>query len=413
MSPGAAAAPAWWQDRERLRRFVCDLLAGELARERRATPPHAAPWADALKLDADLGVDSLERLGLAAAVNEALHLHVSGIEDALLMQRELGGWLDVAEQGLACHDRQLTFRTSGSTGVPRPCVHDLARLEAEAAWHARNLAGTRRVLSAVPSHHIYGFLFNLLLPRALGLHASDVVDLRTRSPGWLARHAVAGDLVVGHPVYWQAVQRAVPWLAEGVVGVTSTAPCPDALAEDLARSGLRRLLQVYGSTETAGIATREAAAEPFTLMPGWALPDDAAEGGALWRDGVDAPVPIPDEIERIGERQFRVGARRDGAVQVGGVNVYPQQVAAVLRQHPRVADASVRLMTPEEGTRLKAFIVPREIAGAQAQPALEAELRAWVDHYLSVPNRPRALTFGPALPRTQEGKLADWSIEPL
>ena len=46
--------------------------------------------------------------------------------------------------------------------------------------HARELArlvpGRRRILSAVPAHHIYGFLFSVLLPQDLGLSADAVID---------------------------------------------------------------------------------------------------------------------------------------------------------------------------------------------------------------------------------------------
>ncbi len=71
-----------------------------------------------------------------------------------------------------------------------------------------------------------------------------------------------------------------------------------------------------------------------------------------------------------------------------------------------MANAAVRGATLDDGGRLKAFIVPRdaEVDGA----ALLERLRAWAAERLTVPERPQAYRIGPALPRTEMGKLADW-----
>jgi 4-coumarate--CoA ligase len=110
-----------------------------------------------------------------------------------------------------------------------------------------------------------------------------------------------------------------------------------------------------------------------------------------------------------GERSFRPDGRIDAAVQVGGVNVFPAYVADVLRMHPQVADASVRLMRADEGARLKAFVVPRaEDADADA---LARDLDAFAAARLHAPERPAAYTFGARLPRQASGKAADWIID--
>ena len=79
----------------------------------------------------------------------------------------------------------------------------------------------------------------------------------------------------------------------------------------------------------------------------------------------------------------------------------------VLLAHPLVEDAAVRLMRPDEGQRLKAFVVPRPGAGA----AFAQELRAWADARLAPLERPKAITLGPRLPRGALGKPADWRLE--
>lgn len=392
----------WWRERARLRRYVSDLLAHELASARRsaaALPPR--PWDEALAIDRGLGADSLEVMALAASLAEAIQLERAGIEDALLARRSLGAWVDVATAGLAHFDGEITFRTSGSTGAARRCAHSLATLEAEAEELASVAGPRRRIVAAVPAHHIYGFIFTVLLPRRLGIDEAAVIDVRDRSPAALASRLREGDLVVAHPDWWRAATRALTRWPPGVAGVTSTAPCPGEVAAALEEAGLATLYQVYGASETAGIGWRASHQEPYQLFAGWRRGPHGLE-----RTATGAAFPPPDHLDWIDERHFHVAGRIDGAVQVGGTNVYPGRVREILLRHPGVAEAAVRLMRPEEGARLKAFIVPR--AGAAS---LEGELHGHIERHLAAAERPRALRFGAALPRSATGKLMDWDTD--
>lgn len=396
----------WWEPRGVLRRFVIDLLADEMARHRRAAVPHASMWADYLRLDLDLGADSLELMTLATALAESVHLHESGIEDYLLARRTLGEWVDITATGLARYSERLTFRTSGSSGTPKPCVHALATLQQETRHLATLLPERKRVLCAVPAHHIYGFLFSVLLPARLGLCAEDVIDLRSSTPAWLVRGAQPGDLVIGFPDFWHAVGRTVPELPPGVVGVTSCAPCPDDVSQQVQDAGIERLVHVYGASETGGVGARDSHRKPYTLFPYWQV-----EGGhRLVRqmpDGGQHVSWVQDRLELTGESLFRVGPRLDHGVQVGGINVFPARVRAVLKTHPAVDDVAVRLMRPEEGARLKAFVVPKP--GWERNDILR-ELRALAERELTTTERPKAWRLGERLPTTPAGKLADWDL---
>lgn len=409
--PALAAAAPWWQRPGVLLQWVSDLLADELAHLRpggAALPPR--PWGADLPLGEEgLGLDSMERLSVAAALAEALHIHDSGLEDLLLVRRSLGGWAELAAESLQIAGGRISFRTSGSSGVPKVVCHALADLEQEVAHLATLLPGRARVLTAVPTHHIYGFLFGVLLPARLGL--PPALDMRQRTPQALAAALQPGDLLVSHPAHWALLARHAPALCAGAWGVSSTAPCPDAVAESLAALGLGRLLQVYGSSETAGIGTRSAPGAPYTLMPHWQR--DGAEAGVLLRrhaDGLQAPAPLQDRLQWQADGRFVVAGRLDAAVQVLGTNVFPQRVREVLLQHPGVADAAVRRMRPDEGERLKAFIVPAPGTDAAALPDA---LAAWVQQRLAMPEQPRAFTLGPALPVNAQGKACDWALPAL
>jgi 4-coumarate--CoA ligase (photoactive yellow protein activation family) len=234
-----------------------------------------------------------------------------------------------------------------------------------------------------------------------------VIDIRQAGPAALAGLVRPGDLVVAHPLWWQAAAQSTPAFPADVIGVTSTAPCPDALADSLAAAGLR-LLQVYGSSETAGVGWRDRAGAPFALLPYWTRTDDSASLARTLPDGTVRDYPLQDRLDWPDATHFLPAGRIDAAVQVGGTNVFPAYVADVLMQHPQVREAAVRPMRPDEGQRLKAFVVPAPGADTDA---LRAALPAWAAQRLTTPERPVAWTFGPRLPRQASGKAADWIID--
>jgi 4-coumarate--CoA ligase len=254
----------------------------------------------------------------------------------------------------------------------------------------------------------------VLLPRALGVGPDAVADLRGMSPGAVARRLGSGDLVVGFPDFWRAFAPIASDLPDGIMGVTSTAPCPMEVAQAVADAGVARLVQVYGSSETAGVGWRDAPDQDYHLFPYWEAESDGATLSRRRPDGSRAAYPLQDKLAWSAPDRFRPTGRIDHAVQVGGVNVFPAYVADVLRMHPQVADAAVRLMRPDEGRRLKAFVVPRDGAPLEdgaAAAVLRAELGAWIAQRLSTPERPASYTFGNALPRQASGKASDWIME--
>jgi 4-coumarate--CoA ligase (photoactive yellow protein activation family) len=328
--------------------------------------------------------------------------------DGLLRAATLQQWCECAASNLEVAAGRISFNSSGSTGAPKSCVHQLNMLWQEALFFAGQLPQAQRILHAVPAHHIYGFLFTVLLPLAT---QATLLDARPMLPATLLRHASPGDVIVAYPGYWQAVAMAAPlaW-PTGVTGVTSTAPCPPELAQQLADSGLR-LLEVYGSSETAGVGWRSDARQPYTLLPYWQRNDAAGAGPdvLLRQAGDDAQQrsDCQDLLDWRGDRTFVPAGRRDQAVQVGGVNVYPAQVAALLRQHPGVCDAQVRLMRADEGQRLKAYVVPADDAD---HLLLADDLTRWVRSRLPAAARPVSFTIGAVLPRNHQGKPSDWII---
>lgn len=194
----------------------------------------------------------------------------------------------------------------------------------------------------------------------------------------------------------------------GVTGVSSTAPCPPPLASQLTRSGggLERLVEIYGSSETAGVGWRESPVALFQMMPHWTR-SSTGERDLLRRcaEGQTQATSTQDVLEWLDDRHFRVAGRLDAAVQVGVINVFPKRISAKLLTHPRVWEATLRRMSADAGRRLKAFIVPKR---GTDPGALRSKLEQWANLHLSVAERPKAYTFGGQLPVNENGKECDW-----
>ena len=376
-------------------RIACAVVTAEVRRLRETGHPlpHVDEWLKTLAIgDEGLGLDSMERLAALGALAETFDL-----DDAILGQeppRLIGDWVDLIMRRHASGDGRMIVRTSGSTGSPVACAHAVADLLAEASFFATRLSGRSRVVTLVPAHHLYGIIWTAVLPAVLN------IPVVARTIG-TSLDLAAGDLVIAVPDQWQAMLRLTGHFPDDVVGVSSASPLDDQLAADLLEIGLTRLVDVYGSSETGGIAMRELPETTYELLPRWQLLPLGRDDWQL-RDNKGLHN-LPDHVERVGDRSLRPIGRRDGAVQVGGHNVWPQRVVDVLLSTEGVAAAAVRL---HANGRLKAFIVPD---GSREPGELSIQIERAATDQLSAPERPKSLRFGAALPRNAMGKLEDWA----
>jgi long-chain acyl-CoA synthetase len=450
----AASAPASLRDGD-VRRVLKDLVRAELraASGREIDERVAATWdeADALNAPA-IDLDSLEIIGSAARVTQFFHLHEAPGDESLLETPTLSRWTGIVVRARRARPAlAYTFMTSGSTGEPLACAHGAADLWQEVDSIAGIVGPISRVVSLVPAHHLFGFIFSALLPSAL--HA-EVVDARALSPSAIGEALDERTLLVGVPANLAYVASSVRELRGAKVAVSTGALAP-AVASALAERGWGGMFEFYGSSETSGVAWRRALDDPFTLHPFWRAEasgagsdesDDHAGGGlgagearvsALVRTGPDgcerAPVAPPDRLVIARDGGVRLLGRVDAVLKVGGVRVVASHVERVIAGHAMFggggdlgasttgapttgvsARVAVRLMTQSEGTRLKAFVVPLgdEWRDPAARQKLSAELDAWCAGRLAPAERPRSWTFGEALPVNAMGKRADWPINP-
>lgn len=348
---------------------------------------------------------SAELMAAATEVADRFDLRRHGIEDYLLRRRSLADWAKLVREHGLVPEATVTFYSSGSTGQPQPCPHALADLRAEAADLTDQLATVRRVRLYVPPHHIYGFLWGVVWPALADVPVLD----RSAPPEPLA----PGDLVVSYPDHWAFLAHGDAPFPDGLTGLSSTAPLGRDTAKQLIARGVR-LIELYGSSQTAGIGWRTDPDAPFTLMARWQTPAEDQRGadGAvaqlrLARDGAEQEAQ--DRLEFEPGRRFRLGERRDHAVQVHGINVYPGRVRRLLEELDGVREARVRL-DPKYGA-LSALIVPDDLTALwrhDRRRGLEQHLRAG-SAALSPAEQLVRFVFADKVPKTPQGKEEDWT----
>ncbi|HAS14091.1 MAG TPA: 4-coumarate--CoA ligase, partial [Idiomarina abyssalis] len=117
---------------------------------------------------------------------------------------------------------------------------------------------------------------------------------------------------------------------------------------------------------------------------------------------------LPDSAAWKNDSEFQIKGRVDKAISIRGTNVFPDHVADCLRQHPDIADATVRPLVADEGTGLKAFIV---LQRHSENAMTEQSLKNWLSERLLAAEVPQHISFGKQLPLNTMGKACDWAID--
>ena len=306
--------------------------------------------------------------------------------------------------------------TSGTAGAPR-----LAQLSRPALGAA--VAGSLDALDAsaydpwvacLSPAHIGGLL--VLLRGAFT--GSRITILDRFEPGTLLAEAPEGAHVSLVPTMLERLVRGggdLTRLGTLLIGGAAIDPGLRAAAETLGG----RIVATYGSTETGGgivydgrvfegSQVRIAAGqreEPGaielrgpTIMDGYRA-DPAATADAFTSDGWLRTGDI-GRLDAAG--RLTVRGRADEAIRTGAETVWPDEVEAVLRTHPAVADVAVAGRPDAEwGEHVTAWVVPTN----PADPPVLEQLREFCRDGLARFKAPRDLRVVTSLPRTPSGKV--------
>ena len=313
--------------------------------------------------------------------------------------------------------------TSGSTGQPKAILKSQRQLEAELAvqwslWHSQWQGG--RVLATVSHQHIYGLLFRVLLPLCAGVpFASQNLEFPEQLCQWVADHPGEPWLLVSSPAF---LARLDPKLAATGCRLlySSGGPLPHAAAPQSQLLFGALPVEIYGSSETGGIAWRQAeqADTPWQSLPGLEVSQD--EQGCLRLRSPfladEKPWLTTDKIALHAEG-FTLLGRQDRIVKLAEKRVSLDEVERRLRALDWVQEAVV--LPLEQGARqlLGAVLVLsaegerqwQRLGGGNFLLDLRQQLRPWLEP-VALPRRVRCVT---ALPRNSQGKLPYLELKEL
>ncbi|MES1172288.1 MAG: AMP-binding protein [Bacteroidota bacterium] len=309
--------------------------------------------------------------------------------------------------------------TSGSTGDNLACPKTAGQILGEARLLSRlfSMGPEARILATVPPHHIYGLLFGLLVPLMGGgaivrgtPHHAEAIAEQVRI--WRA------NVLVSVPAHLHGLAM----LSEGTMPPTarvfsSGAPLPPRTAAAVAARVGTRVTEVYGSSETGGIAWRQAmgrevtaGTEPWQPFPGVGV--EAGDGGAIVvtspfaaggggeGDGATKGRFVgADHVAPHADGRFDLLGRADGVVKIGGSRTSTTEVERRLLDLPGVRDAAVVSVDVPGPRQHELWAV------VAAPPRPVAELRAALARSMDAISIPRRFRVVDTLPREDNGKL--------
>jgi len=438
----------WLIESEDAYRIAVSLLAAAVAGARIALPPNLQPGtlrelraeSDRVFVD-DAGKPSdartLDPLAPGRAVaNEAQSTSATStaVETAARTGIEIDRRVALVE-----------LFTSGTSGPGKRITKALCHLEDEVAEIGELLAvaghrggRTASVLATVSAHHLYGLLFRVLWP--LARHFAFCRQSVLLPDELLARCAETGGAVVvsspAHLRHLAALPRAREHASAILEIISSGGPLESPTALALEDAFGRAPVEIFGSTETGGVALRrQRASDPdpcWTTFPSVTAEIDDASGAlvvtspfvtapdsaATESQAADSPEPgtmrMGDRAEREGDG-FRLAGRADRIAKVGEKTLSLPEIESFLAAHELVENAVAATYPAKSGARLGAVVVlSREGRLRLAREGRRAVQRILAAHLAERWNRvalPRRWRFVDALPVDTRGKLAQRTVE--
>jgi 2-aminobenzoate-CoA ligase len=332
--------------------------------------------------------------------------------------------------------------TSGSTGVPKGCVHFHRDILSSADSYARHVL-TPSEDDRFGGHPTLAFTFGtgglLVFPFRFG--ASTVLSGPFTPEAMLETFATQRVTVCFCAPTSYRLMLQVPDLTRRYdlaslrLGVSAAEPLPAATWEEWKKTTGVELLDGIGSTEmfhifvssVKGRVRPGATGVPVTgydcrvvdeqgreVPPGqegliaikgptgckyWRKPDRQAEYVRFGGWNVTGDVYVKDA-----DGYFTYQCRSDDMIVSGGYKIPGPEVEHVLDEHPAVAESAV-VAAPDRtrGFIVKAFVVLK--AGQVPSQELVGELQEHVKRELAPYKYPRAVEFVEKLPRTETGKI--------
>ena len=365
-------------------------------------------------------------------------------------QRALANTLAPPAYQVTPEDLAVLPYTSGTTGLPKGCMHPhrsiMHNAMSAALWH--NATQENKALCVVPMFHITGMVAVMhtsiyagativLMPRWDRDYAGHLIS-RQRITHWTNIPTMVIDLL-GSPTFDQYDLTSL--IAIGGGG----AAMPQAVAQRLLDLYGLRYVEGYGLTETAAPShsnppdrpKQQCLGIPFIGVDARVINPDSLQEVAVGEQGeiimrgpqiFDGYWQRPDAtdaafIEFEGQRYFRSGdlghIDEDGyffitdrlkrMINASGFKVWPAEVEALMFRHPAIQEACVvSARDSYRGETVKAIVVLRQ---GQQEQVKEADIIDWCRENMAVYKAPRLVEFIDALPKSGSGKVMWRSLQ--
>jgi acyl-coenzyme A synthetase/AMP-(fatty) acid ligase len=339
-----------------------------------------------------------------------------GYFEPVLLEKSAGRW-DCCRQTPVDSDRTiLGLYTGGSTGKPTLWSKTVKNLFSETFYLADrfNISCRDRFVTTVSPYHIYGLLFSVLLPF---VSAASVYGKGLTFPQEIvsAVDDCAASIFVSVPAHYR-ILRGHRFASGSLKKAFSSAGVLDE--EDgwyfYEQTG-QGVIEIYGSTETGGIATRCRAAgeEAFAAFDpiDWKIEDNRL---CVRSDFVSPEVPrasdgfvvTNDRAGRYDDHRFVLLGRTDAVIKVGGKRLDLEEIRVKLMDMPGVRDCAV-VSFPVQGGRENA------VAALVEADLEKTEIKKHLFRLFEPYALPRSIKIVDKMLYTPNGKYDTKAIEEL
>ncbi|OPY85076.1 MAG: Long-chain-fatty-acid--CoA ligase [Syntrophus sp. PtaU1.Bin208] len=313
-------------------------------------------------------------------------------------------------------DTCLKLFTGGSTGTPRIWDKTPAGLLGESAFLARQfgICPEDVLLAAAPPQHIYGLLFSVILPFLAGARVlPETFSFPREIIAGISRYCAT--ILIGVPFIYRTLrldtlERRSLRRAFSSAGKVN----PEDAIFFKEKTGLP-ITEIYGSTETGGIAFQDSPDDRGRLQPfsevSWEIAGERLcvrspfLSGNLPRDEEGFFITA-DRAVSLGPKNFKLLGRADEVVKIAGKRVDLAEVQEKIQQIKGVQEALV-LALPEASGRRQEIVAL--VVGSLDRQMIRQHLGDCLEPYAM----PRHILRVAGIPVTPAGKIDRRRIEEM
>ena len=349
----------------------------------------------------------------------------AGDSSCVLIQDILAASKNDAEIKFGKFDKskaEMVMYTSGTTGEPKAVYKLFLQFENELFELVKVFGNdwvNRKVYSTVNHHHIYGLLFTALLPIATGLpFRRRRIDFPTELSGIASESAVMASSPAFLKRLSAEADQPVGFKCAPVI-YSSGGPLPVEVARRASELTGYWPMEIYGSTETGGIAYRQskngAVWTPFEVCKMSLAENECLNVKSSYILEAEG-FTTGDLVDLYDDGRFLLKGRSDSIVKIEEKRISLPEVENRIKQTGLVQDVRV---VPMSGKRqyLAAAIVLNEDGRKQfaGQPklAINNYFHDYLVKFIENTVLPKKWRYLEELPQNTEGKIRMRDIQAL